>query len=105
MRKEDSQMSVYVIVQGKIENRGSLDEYVAKAGPTIRSHQGRTIAFDEQPEVVEGKLEHPRTVIVEFPSMTAFRAWYDSPEYQQILPLRLKATRGTLIVAKGLPAS
>jgi uncharacterized protein (DUF1330 family) len=33
--------------------------------------------------------------------MTAFRAWYDSPEYQEILPLRLKSTRGTLIVAKG----
>ena len=64
-------MSVYVIVQGKIENRALLDQYVAKAGPAIKSHQGRTLAFDED--------------------MTAFRAWYDSPEYQEILPLRLKA--------------
>ena len=75
-------MSVYVIVQGKVENRGLLDQYVAKAGPAIKSHQGRTIAFDEEPEVVEGRIDYPRTVIVEFPSMTAFRAWYDSPEYQ-----------------------
>jgi uncharacterized protein (DUF1330 family) len=98
-------MSVYVIVQGKVEDRGLLDQYVAKAGPTIKSHQGRTIAFDEQPEVIEGDMEYSRTVIVEFPSMKAFRAWYDSPEYQQILPLRLKATRGTLIVTKGFPPS
>jgi uncharacterized protein (DUF1330 family) len=98
-------MSVYVMVQGKVENRGLLDQYVAKAGPAIKSHQGRTIAFDEEPEVVEGKIEYPRTVIVEFPSMTAFRAWYYSPEYQETLPLRLKATRGTLIVAKGSPHS
>ena len=84
-------MSVYVIVQGKVENRGLLDQYVAKAGPAIKSHQGRTLAFDEEPEVVEGTIENPRTVIVEFPSMTAFRAWYDSPEYQEIRPLRLKA--------------
>ena len=98
-------MSVYVIVQGKVEDRGLLDQYVAGAGPSIKAHQGRTIAFDEKPEVVEGKIEHPRTVIVEFPSMTAFRAWYDSPEYQAILPLRLKATQGTLIVAKGYPPS
>jgi uncharacterized protein (DUF1330 family) len=94
-------MSVYVIVQGQVENPGMLDQYVADAGRTIRSHQGRVIAFDEEPEVVEGSMEHPRTVIVEFPSMTAFRAWYDSPEYQEILPLRLKSTQGTLIVAKG----
>ena len=84
-------MSVYVILQGKVENRGLLDQHVAKAGPAIKSHQGRTLALDEEPEVVEGTIENPRTVIVEFPSMTAFRAWYDSPEYQEILPLRLKA--------------
>ena len=94
-------MSVYVVVQGKIENRALLAQYVAKAIPTIESHQGRVVAFDEEPEVVEGPIEHRRTVILEFPSMAAFRAWYDSPEYQEVLPLRLKSTPGTLIVAKG----
>jgi len=68
-----------------------LDQYVAKAGAAIKSHQGWTIAFDEEPEAVEGTIENPRTVIVEFPSMTPFRAWYDLPEYREILPLRLKA--------------
>ena len=33
-------MSVYVIAQGKIENRGLIDQYVAKVIPTIESHQG-----------------------------------------------------------------
>jgi len=98
-------MSVYVIAQGKIENRGLLDQYVAEVMPTIESHHGRVVAFDEQPEVIEGPIEHPRTVILEFPSMTAFHAWYDSPEYQEILPLRLKSVRGTLIVAKDFTPS
>ena len=94
-------MSVYVIAQARIENRELVDQYVAEVMPTIESHQGRIVAFDEEPEVVEGPIEHPRTVILEFPSVAAFRAWYDSPEYQEILPLRLKSTRGTLVVAKG----
>ncbi len=94
-------MSVYVIAQGKIENRELLDQYGAKVGSTIKSHQGRVVAYDEEPEVVEGSIDHPRTVILEFPSMTAFYAWYNSPEYQEILPLRLKSTPGTLIVVKG----
>jgi uncharacterized protein (DUF1330 family) len=105
MRKEDNRMSVYVIAQSEIENRELLNQYGAKVGPTIESHQGRIVAFDEEPEVVEGQLEHARTVILEFPSITAFHAWYDSPEYQEILPLRLKSTRGTLIVAKGFASS
>jgi len=98
-------MSVYVIAQGKIENRGMLDEYAAKVIPTIESHQGRVVAFDEEPKVVEGPIEYPRTVILEFASMTAFQAWYDSPEYREILPLRLNSTRGTLIVTKSFQSS
>jgi uncharacterized protein (DUF1330 family) len=84
MRTEDNRMSVYVIARGKVENRGLLDQYVAKVLPTIESHQGRVVAFEE-PEVVQGPTEPPRTVILEFPSMTAFHAWYDSPEYQSRL--------------------
>jgi uncharacterized protein (DUF1330 family) len=98
-------MSVYVIAHGKVEDRGLIDQYVAKVIPTLESHQGRIVAYDEAPEVVEGPIQHPRTVILEFSSLTAFRAWYDSPEYQEILPLRLKSTPGTLIVAKGFTPS
>jgi uncharacterized protein (DUF1330 family) len=97
-------MPVYVLAQGRIENRKMLDEYVAKVIPTIQSAGGRILGFDESPEVIEGELEHPRTVILEFPSREAFRAWYDSVDYQAILPLRLESTPGTLIVVNGLPS-
>ena len=95
-------MPVYAIAQGRIENREMLNEYVAKVIPTIESGGGRILGFDESPEVVEGELEHPRTVILEFPSREAFRAWYESADYQAILPLRLESTPGTLIVVDGL---
>lgn len=54
MRTEDNRMSVNVIAQGKVENRGLLDQYVEKVSPTIKSHQGQVVAFDEEPEVAEG---------------------------------------------------
>ena len=59
------------------------------------------VAFDESPEVVEGTIDFPRTVILEFPSREAFRAWYDSPEYQTVLPMRLESMPGSMIVAEG----
>ena len=95
-------MSVYVVAQGRIENREMLDEYVSKVLPTIQSSGGRVLGFDEEPTVIEGSVEHPRTVILKFPSREAFRAWYDSDDYQAILPLRLESTPGSLIVVKGL---
>ncbi len=97
-------MPVYVVAQGRIENREMLNEYVAKAIPTIQAAGGRVLGFDESPGVVEGEVEHPRTVILEFPSREAFRAWYDSDGYQAILPLRLESTPGTLIVVEGVPS-
>ena len=59
-------MSVYVIAQGKIENRGLLDQYVAEVMPTIESHHGRVVAFDEQPEVIEGPIK-PRVPLFRIP--------------------------------------
>src|SRR5262245_66032690 len=98
-------MPVYVVAQGRVENREMLDEYVAKAIPTIRASGGKILGFDESPDMVEGTVAHPRTVILEFPSHAAFRTWYDSDAYQAILPLRLESTPGTLIVVSGLPGS
>ena len=97
-------MPVYVVAQGRIENRDMLDQYVAKVIPTIQSGGGRILGFDESPEVVEGEIENPRTVILEFPTNDDFRAWYDSADYQAILPLRLESTPGSLIVVNGLPS-
>ena len=97
-------MPVYVIAQGRIENREMLDQYVAKVIPTIQSGGGRILGFDESPDVVEGEVEYPRTVLLEFPSREAFRDWYDSADYQAILPLRLESTPGTLIVVDSLPS-
>jgi uncharacterized protein (DUF1330 family) len=95
-------MPVYVVAQGRIENREKLNQYIAKALPTIQSAGGRVLGLDESPEVVEGEVANPRTVILEFESQDAFRAWYDSADYQEILPLRLESTPGSLIVVNGL---
>jgi uncharacterized protein (DUF1330 family) len=98
-------MPVYVVAQGRVENRQMLDEYVPRALRTIRASGGRVLGFDESPDIVEGEVPHPRTVILEFPSHDAFRAWYNSDDYQAILRLRLDSTPGTLIVVDGLQGS
>ena len=41
--------------------------------------------------LIAGVLE--RIAMLEFPSRAQAEAWYHSPEYQKILPYRLKATR------------
>jgi uncharacterized protein (DUF1330 family) len=40
-------------------------------------------------------------VILEFPSVEAARRFYDSPEYQEIIPLRTNASQGALLIVEG----
>ncbi len=46
-----------------------------------------------------------RIAMLEFPSRKAAEDWYHSPEYQRILPYRLKATRCQFLVGGRLSAS
>jgi uncharacterized protein (DUF1330 family) len=98
-------MPVYVVAQGRLENPEMLGEYVSKVMPTIRSGGGRILGFDESVEVVEGEIGNPRTVIIEFPTREAFRSWYDSADYQEIISLRTESAPGTLILVSGLPSA
>jgi hypothetical protein len=44
-------------------------------------------------------------VIIEFPDADAARAWYDSPAYREILPLRTTNIEGDTIIVDGVPAN
>jgi uncharacterized protein (DUF1330 family) len=93
-------MPVYAIAQGLLHDRAKHDKYVAAAVPTL-PQEAKVLVFDLEPEVVEGPVTHPRTVILEFPTREAFRAWYESPAYQAVLGLRLQSVTGTFVLAKG----
>ena len=51
--------------------------------------------------MVEGEWQPKRLVVLKFPDMVAAKAWYNSPEYQEILPMRLEASNGDLIMVEG----
>ena len=46
-----------------------------------------------------------RTVVIEFSDLAAARAWYNSAEYQEILPFRLASSRGEAILVDGFEAA
>ena len=94
-------MSVYAIAQGRITDQEAFDNYVALARPTLEAHDVNVVAFDESPVAVEGDIDFPRTVILEFPDSDAFYRWYDSAEYQAARQHRLPASVGRFILVNG----
>jgi uncharacterized protein (DUF1330 family) len=57
--------------------------------------------LDENTEVIEGSLSLPRTIVIKFKSRADAMAWYNSPEYRAVLPLRLEATDGFAVLVDG----
>lgn len=68
-------------------------EYIERIQATMDPYGGRFLVHGAEVDVKEG--EWPGTVVVlEFPNLTAAHQWYDSPAFQEILPLRLNSIEG-----------
>ena len=91
-------MAGYLIANYNITNPEGYQAYIAAVGPTILAHQGEILVAGEGSEAVEGE-PGAVTVVLKFPSKEALRAWYDSPEYQEIIHLRTDNTEGALVFA------
>ena len=94
-------MSVYFVVQEQVNDPAGLQNYM-KAARASSLGRGRAIIVDDDVTPVEGDWHGSRLVVLEFDDDATFREWYDSPEYQAALPLRLSATDSRGALAKGL---
>jgi uncharacterized protein (DUF1330 family) len=94
-------MAAYVIAQMQVNDIDMYYDYASKVGPTIEGFGGKILAANDA-EVREGSLPHLRTIIGEFPTLGAVRAWYQSDAYQAIIGLRTNATEGALFFVEGI---
>jgi uncharacterized protein (DUF1330 family) len=93
-------MSAYVVVQETVKDQATFDAYRKEVLPTVAAQGGRFIVRGGKLTVLEGEWPM-RLVILEFPTREAAEAWYRSPAYQKILPLRLKSCVGNLVIVDG----
>ena len=93
----------YVIVQvSAIHDPAAYEIYRPLAGASIAAHGGRYIVRGGEAERFEGEGPAGRNVVVEFPSLAAAKDWYNSPEYQEALRIRLAASTGALVMVDGV---
>jgi uncharacterized protein (DUF1330 family) len=76
-------------------------EYLERIQSTLDPFGGRFLVHGPQVDVREGPW--PGTiVIIEFPDVEKASAWYESPAYQEILPLRTRHIDGEAIIVQGV---
>jgi len=91
----------YFIVEVEVTDPAAYERYKPLAGASVARHGGKFLVRGGRAETLEGGWEPKRIVVLEFPSMEAARRFYDSPDYQEALKLRLAASRSKAILVEG----
>jgi len=94
-------MPAYFVAEVEVTNPAGYEPYRVLAGASIAQYGGRFIARGGKAELIEGSPEPQRVVIIEFADAAAARRWYNSPEYQKALPIRLANSRGRAFIVDG----
>jgi len=92
----------YVIGQFDIHDAEAYAAYRAQTPATIERYGGRFVVRAGRFQTLEGEAPYPRIVVIEFPSYAQAKAWYQSPEYQKLIPIRQQAARGRSFVVEGV---
>lgn len=77
-------------------------EYIERLPGTFAPHGGRYLVHMTPHEVKEGSWPG-NVVMIGFPGLTEARAWWDSPAYRAIAPLRSRHIDGDIIMVEGVP--
>ena len=94
-------MSAYAILQINITNPENYKEYLNQVTTIVKKHQGDYIVRGGKSEVVLGKWDYQRTVVVRFPNYDSAFKWYNSDEYAPIKKIREDNSEGNCIIIEG----
>jgi uncharacterized protein (DUF1330 family) len=92
----------YIYVEMTIENPDKLKEYTGLSASAVAAAGGRYIVGGTRPEVLEGKFEADRVVIVEFDTAARAREFYHSAVYQAAREKRISAASFTMLLLEGV---
>jgi uncharacterized protein (DUF1330 family) len=100
-RSREGAVAAYVFGDIRVTDPTQFATYPDPAGTSIAQYGGRVLAAGGKAELLDGGPAPERVVIIEFPDAAAARRWYDSPEYQAVLPIRLRSSQGRVFLIEG----
>ena len=96
-------MAAYVVVDVHRTDLERAGRYSEQSGPSVERHGGRFLARGGRTVTLEGGWGPERLVVIEFESVEAAQAWYDSVDYGDIRAIREGAGEWRMVVIEGMP--
>ena len=96
-------MPAYLIADVEVTNPEGYEDYRAKVPAIIAAYGGRYLVRGGACEVLEGGGSPRRRVVLEFPTMTRLKAFWESPEYRPLRALRERNADSRIVAVEGVP--
>jgi uncharacterized protein (DUF1330 family) len=94
----------YYVVEVNVRDLDKYkNDYASHVAATLAPYGGRYLAAGGRTESIEGAPPASRVSILEFPSVAKAEAWYNSPEYDKIKPVRHAVATTRSFIVEGRP--
>ena len=95
-------MAAYAIfIRDNTHDAAGLATYMEKVGGTLAGHPVKVLAAYGRQAVLEGP-QVEGVVVLEFPTLDAAKAWYDSPAYREVREHRFLSSTYRAVIVEGL---
>ena len=91
-------MSACVIGHITVKDAEKWAQYRAQVPATLAPWGAELLFRGQRADILAGQHAHLDTVVIRFPDADTVDAWYNSPEYQALIPLRQQAADLDLVV-------
>jgi len=91
----------FYISEFEVTDPEGILPYSAAVESTFTPFGGRYVVRGGQAKALEGEATK-RIVMIAFPSFEQAQAWYDSPAYRAIRPIRQQSAKSRVFIVEGL---
>ncbi|WP_193606763.1 DUF1330 domain-containing protein [Nocardioides lijunqiniae] len=86
----------------EVDLGAEIIDYIGRIDATLAPYGGRFLVHGGPVTGIEGTWDGD-LVVIAFPDRAAAQQWYDSPAYQEILPLRVEHSQSIACIVDGVP--
>ena len=90
-------MAAYLVGHITIKDAAQWEIYVEGVGRSLLPYSAELIFRGELHKVLTGEHSHQKTVVISFPDQATLQEWYQSKEYQELIPIRDRAADVVII--------
>ena len=97
-------MPAYIVFDVEIRDAARYQDFMSQVKPALEAAGARYLARGGAHKVYEGDWSPRRIVILEFPSVAAWEAFYLGPVYQELKGIRDECSSARLVSVEGIAA-